>query len=174
MTLTPAMRRYVLHWGEMGQRWGVNRSVAQIHALLYLADAPQNAEEIAETLGVARSNVSTSLKELLGWSLIRLVHLEGDRRDHFEARTDPWDMLELIVEGRKRREIDPTLEMLNACVAEAKIDKATPAHARQRLETMQAFLTQLDGWHRQMKDIPRPTLVKLIALGGRIAKLIGK
>jgi DNA-binding transcriptional regulator GbsR (MarR family) len=174
MTLTPAMRRYVLHWGEMGQRWGVNRTVAQIHALLYLADGPQNAEQIAETLGVARSNVSTSLKELLGWSLIRLVHLEGDRRDHFEARTDPWDMLELIVEGRKRREIDPTLEMLAACVAEADADRATPAHARERLKTMQAFLTQLDGWHRQMKDIPRPTLVKLIALGGRIAKLIGK
>ena len=174
MQITPAMRRYVLHWGEMGQRWGVNRTVAQIHALLYLAEAPQNAEQIVEALGVARSNVSTSLKELMGWDLIRLVHLEGDRRDHFVARTDPWDMLELIVEGRKRREIDPTLEMLNDCVAEAEADKATPPYARERLKAMQGFLVQLDGWHRQMRDVPRPTLIKLIALGGRIAKLIGR
>jgi DNA-binding transcriptional regulator GbsR (MarR family) len=174
MQTTPAMRRYILHWGEMGTRWGVNRTVAQIHALLYLADRPLHAEEIVETLAVARSNASTSLKELLSWSLIRLVHLDGDRRDHFEAKADPWDMLDLIVEGRKRREIDPTLEMLAACVAEAEADAATPAHARARMKAMQAFLVKLDGWYGQMRQIPRATLIKLIALGGRIAKLIGR
>src|SRR5215468_9080565 len=116
MRLTPAMSKYVVHWGEMGARWSVNRSVAQIHALLYLADRPLAADEIAETLTIARSNVSTSIKELQGWELIRLVHIAGDRRDHFEAKQDPWDMLMTIVEGRKRREIDPTLAILDDCV----------------------------------------------------------
>jgi len=174
MLLTPAMRRYVLHWGEMGQRWGVNRTVAQIHALLYLADAPQNAEDIVEALGVARSNVSNSLKELLGWGLIRLVHVEGDRRDHFEARQDPWDMLELIADGRKRREIDPTLEMLAACVAEAETDKATPPEVRRKIAAMQSFVARLDRWYGQMRKVPRPVLVRLIGMGGRIAGLIGR
>src|SRR4249920_278570 len=100
MQLTDTMQRYIVHWGEMGQRWGMNRSVAQVHALLYLADEPLNAEEIVEALGVARSNVSTSLKELQSWELVRLVHRPGDRRDHFEAKDDPWDMLMTIVEGR--------------------------------------------------------------------------
>jgi len=174
MNLTPAMRRYVLHWGEMGQRWGVNRTVAQIHALLYLADRPLNAEEIVESLGVARSNVSNSLRELMSWGLIRLTHLEGDRRDHFEARLDPWDMLELIADGRKRREIDPTLEMLAACVAEAEADRDTPDHVRERLKTMQGFVGRLDRWYGQMRQIPRPILIRLIGMGGRIAGLIGR
>lgn len=174
MDLTPAMRRYVLHWGEMGQRWGVNRTVAQIHALLYLADRPLNAEEIVESLGVARSNVSNSLRELMSWGLIRLTHLEGDRRDHFEARLDPWDMLELIADGRKRREIDPTLEMLAACVAEAEADRDTPDHVRERLKTMQGFVGRLDRWYGQMRQIPRPILIRLIGMGGRIAGLIGR
>jgi DNA-binding transcriptional regulator GbsR (MarR family) len=174
MNLTPAMRRYVLHWGEMGQRWGVNRTVAQIHALLYLADRPLNAEEIVDSLGVARSNVSNSLRELMSWGLIRLTHLEGDRRDHFEARLDPWDMLELIADGRKRREIDPTLEMLAACVAEAEADRDTPAHVRERLKTMQGFVGRLDRWYGQMRQIPRPILIRLIGMGGRIAGLIGR
>jgi len=102
MKLTPAMRKYVLHWGEMGTRWGVSRSVAQIHALLYLAEAPLPADEIAATLEIARSNVSTGLKELIGWELVKLTHQAGDRRDHFEAKQDPWDMLVTIAEGRKR------------------------------------------------------------------------
>jgi DNA-binding transcriptional regulator GbsR (MarR family) len=148
--------------------------VAQIHALLYLAEGPVNAETIADTLGVARSNVSTSLKELLGWSLIRLVHIEGDRRDHFEAKADPWDMLDLIVEGRKRREIDPTLEMLAACVAEAEGDRQTPDHARARLKAMQGFLVKLDGWYGQVRQIPRPALIRLVGLGARIAALVGR
>ncbi len=174
MQLTPALHRYVLHWGEMGTRWGTNRSVAQIHALLYVAARPLHAEEIAQTLAIARSNVSNSLKELLGWGLIKLVHLPGDRRDHFEARADPWDMLLLIVEGRKRREIDPTLEMLAACVAEADADPATPAEARARLREMHGFMGKLDGWYEQVRQIPRPTLMKLMGLGARIAGFIGR
>lgn len=174
MNLTPVMQRYILHWGEMGARWGTNRSVAQIHALLYLAGRPMHAEEIAETLTIARSNVSNSLKELQGWGLIKLTHLAGDRRDHFEARHDPWDMLTLIVEGRKKREIDPTLEMLAACVAEAEADKATPSGVKARLKEMQGFMTGLDRWYVQVSQIPRPTLIKLIGLGAKVAGFLGR
>src|SRR5262245_15964440 len=109
MDLTPVMERFIVHWGEMGTRWGVNRSVSQIHALLYLSPRPLTAEEISDTLAIARSNVSTSLKELQAWGLVQLVHVLGDRRDHFDARKDVWEMLTLIVEERKRREIDHTL-----------------------------------------------------------------
>lgn len=174
MDLTPVMQRYILHWGEMGARWGTNRSVAQIHALLYLAGRPMHAEEIAETLTIARSNVSNSLKELQGWGLIRLTHLPGDRRDHFEARTDPWDMLTLIVEGRKKREIDPTLEMLAACVAEADADRTTPPEVKARLREMQGFMIGLDRWYVQVRQIPRPTLIRLIGLGAKVAGFLGR
>lgn len=174
MRLTPVMQRYVLHWGEMGARWGMNRSVAQVHALLYLADAPLSADEIAETLGIARSNVSTSLKELLAWNLVKLTHVAGDRRDHFEARQDPWDMLMTIIEGRKRREIDPTLEMLKACVAEASQDAETPASVKAKLAGMQGFLEQINGWYEQMRVLPRPVLEKLVGLGARISAFIGR
>ncbi len=174
MQLSPVMQRYILHWGEMGTRWGVNRSVAQIHALLYLAGRPMHAEEIAETLAIARSNVSNSLKELQGWGLIRLTHLTGDRRDHFDAKDDPWDMLTLIVEGRKKREIDPTLEMLAACVAEAEADPSTPSGVKARLKEMQGFMSRLNRWYEQVRQIPRPTLVKLMGLGAKIAGFIGR
>lgn len=174
MRLTPAMRKYVVHWGEMGNRWSVNRSVAQIHALLYLADHPMPAEEIQETLGIARSNVSTSLKELQGWELVRLTHIPGDRRDHFEAKQDPWDMLMTIVEGRKRREIDPTLEILRECVREADTDGETPPEVRAKLERMRALTEQLSGWYDQMRHVPRPVLMKLLGLGARITRLVAR
>jgi DNA-binding transcriptional regulator GbsR (MarR family) len=174
MRLTPAMQKYVRHWGEMGTRWGMNRSVAQVHALLYLADAPLNAEEITETLEIARSNVSNSLKELQAWELIRLVHIPGDRRDHFEAKHDPWDMLMLIVEGRKRREIDPTVEVLREIAREAETDAATPDQARAKIKAMSTFMDQLSGWYAQMKQIPRPVLLKLMGLGARITKFVSR
>lgn len=174
MPFTPAMERYIRHWGEMGERWGMNRSIAQIHALLYLADEPLPAEEIAETLGVARSNVSNSLRELQGWGLVRLVHRPGDRRDHFAAKQDPWDMLVIIVEGRKRREIDPTLEMLRECMAELAAERDTPAGARARIEGMQSFLEQLNRWYEQMRDVPRPVLLRLLGLGAKVAAFVGR
>jgi DNA-binding transcriptional regulator GbsR (MarR family) len=174
MRLTSVMQKYVLHWGEMGARWGMNRSVAQIHALLYLAEEPLTAESIAETLGVARSNVSTSLKELQGWNLVKLTHVPGDRRDHFEARQDPWDMLMTIIDGRKRREIDPTLEMLKACAAEAAQDRETPDSVKAKLVGMQSFLEQMNGWYEQMRALPRPVLEKLLGLGARISAFIGR
>ena len=119
-----AIERFVLHWGEMGGQWGVNRSVSQIHALLFLSERPMTAEEIADTLGLARSNVSNSIKELLGWNLIRRVPIRGERRDHFEAETDIWEVFLRIAAGRKEREIDPALAVLKACTADADRDAA--------------------------------------------------
>src|SRR5262249_53249490 len=116
--LSPALQKFVLHWGEMGSRWGVNRTVAQIHALLFVSAQPLHAEAIAQILAVARSNVSTGLRELQAWGIVRVVHVLGDRRDYFEAVKDVWDMFQLILEGRKRREVDPTLAVLRECVAE--------------------------------------------------------
>ena len=123
MKLSRAMENTILHWGEMGSRWGVNRSIAQIHALLYLSTTPLTADEIAETLGIARSNVSTSLRELQSWDLVSMTHVLGDRRDHFEAKTDLWEVLLTIVDERKRREIDPTVSTLRKCVLDADDDE---------------------------------------------------
>lgn len=167
------MRDVVLHWGEMGQAWGVNRSVGQIHALLYLVGRPLTAEDIAETLGLARSNVSNSLKELLDWELISRRHELGDRRDFFVARGDLWDILMTIVEGRKKREIDPTVDMLARAAEAAKNDRATPAEVKKRIQEMHKFVSNLTGWYDQVKTIKRGVLIKLMALGARIAKFVG-
>jgi DNA-binding transcriptional regulator GbsR (MarR family) len=174
MQLTPVMEKYVLHWGEMGTRWGVNRSIAQIHALLYLSPHPLTAEEIADTLAIARSNVSTSLKELQTWGLVRLTHVLGDRRDHFESIKDNWEMLTIIVEERKRREIDPTLALLRDCVAEAEQDKVTDPEVKARIERMLIFIDTLTNWYEQVKRLPKPTLVALMKMGSRIAKFVAK
>ena len=174
MELTPVMEKYILHWGEMGTQWGVNRSVSQVHALLYLSPKPLSAEEISDTLGMARSNVSTSLKELLSWSLITRTHVLGDRRDHFEAETELWDMLMAIVEGRKAREIDPTLSMLRKCVMKSTEDTATPAHVQQRIERMLEFMETLATWYEQVSKLPTPVLVKLMKMGGKVAKFVSK
>jgi DNA-binding transcriptional regulator GbsR (MarR family) len=173
MNLSPAMQAFVTHWGAMGDRWGVNRSIAQIHALLYLSDEPLPAETIAETLGLARSNVSTALRELQGYGLVEVTHLAGDRRDFLRAKQDPWDMLLAIVEERKRREIDPALDMLRACEAEAAADGgATPDSVRARLTAMRALLEQLDELYGRMRRIPRPLLRRVVTLGERIARLV--
>jgi DNA-binding transcriptional regulator GbsR (MarR family) len=169
MKLSAVMERFVLHWGEMGTRWGVSRSVAQVHALLYLADAPLDAEEIAKTLGLARSNVSTSLKELMSWDLVSLVHQRGDRRDRFVAEKDCWTMLRRIADGRKRREVDPTLTMLRACAMEAA-EGDTPPAVRARFAEMLSFLEELDGWYRQMAGLPQGALARLIGLGSSILR----
>jgi DNA-binding transcriptional regulator GbsR (MarR family) len=174
MQLTPVMEKYVLHWGEMGTRWGVNRSIAQIHALLYLSPQPLTAEEIADTLAIARSNVSTSLKELQTWGLVRMTHVLGDRRDHFESIKDNWEMLTIIVEERKRREIDPTLALLRECMAEAEQDKATDPEVKARIERMLAFIDTLTTWYEQVKRLPKPTLVALMKMGSRVAKVVAK
>ncbi|HEU4624927.1 MAG TPA: MarR family transcriptional regulator [Steroidobacteraceae bacterium] len=174
MRLTPVMHRYIVHWGEMGSRWGINRSVAQIHALLYLAPNPLHADEIAETLGIARSNVSVGIKELLAWDLVQVTHTLGDRRDFFVAQRDPWEVIRVIVEGRKRREIDPTLAFLRTCVTELETDSETPAEVRERIAGQLEFLETLTRWYDSIKSLPRKTLLKMMRLGQKIAKVIGE
>ena len=173
MKLTPTMQRCVLHWGEMAGRWGVSRSVAQIHALLFLSPSPLIADEIAETLDIARSNVSVSLKELQSWELVNVTHVLGDRRDYFLARKDIWEVLTVIMDGRKRREIDPTLNMLRECAVESKKDHETPEEVKERLTTMLEFVEELSGWYEQIRGMPRPTLLKLMRMGTRVAKVVG-
>src|SRR5213080_2292849 len=138
VTLTPVMRKFILHWGEMGTRWGVNRTVAQVHALLYLSPRPLDAEEIAKTLTVARSNVSTSVRELVSWGIVRPVHVLGDRREHYECLKDVSEMFRLIVEQRKRRELDPTIQLLRNCRAELERE-AGDAYTRERVEDLTEF-----------------------------------
>jgi len=172
MDLTPSVERYILHWGEMGQRWGVNRSVSQIHALLLVAGRALTAEEIAETLSMARSNVSTSIRELQSWNLVKVVPVLGDRRDHFQAMGDLWEMFLTIVEERKKREIDPTLTMLRHCVLEARQDGRTPAEAVGRLEEMLKFLETMGTWYEEVRKLPRGTLMGLVRLGGKISRMV--
>ena len=167
-----AVERFVLHWGDLGSRWGVNRSVSQIHALLYVSDRPLTAEEIADRLGIARSNVSNSLKELLGWNLIRRVPVKGDRREHFEAETDLWEIAMRIAAVRKERELDPAVDTLKSCVAEAERDRALDPVAGKRLKEMLAFVENLDRWYAQMLTVPKPKLAALVRLGTRIVALL--
>lgn len=170
--LAPAVERFILHWGDMGNQWGVNRSVAQIHALLYLSERPRTAEDIADTLAMARSNVSNSLKELIGWKLIRRVPMLGDRRDHFEAETDLFEMVTRIAQGRKEREIDPAAAALRACMADAKGDPRVGAVALARLAEMQAFIETLNRWYDQMLSVPPAKIMSLINMGARVVNFL--
>jgi DNA-binding transcriptional regulator GbsR (MarR family) len=170
--LAPAVQLFVLHWGDMGTAWGVNRSVAQIHALLYVSERPLTAEDIAATLGIARSNVSNSLKELIGWKLVRRVPVMGDRRDHFEAETDLLEMVTRIAQGRKEREIDPAAAALRACMAEAEGDSRVSPTARARLAEMQRFVETLNRWYEQMLGVPPAKIMALIRMGSKVVNFL--
>ncbi len=171
MPLTPVEQRFVLHWGEMGTRWGINRTVAQVHALLFLSPKPLHAEEIATTLAVARSNVSTSLRELQGWGIVRVVHVLGDRRDHFESVKDVWEIFRIVAEERKRREIDPTLRVLQECVTELKKPGAGTEYTRERLEEMLEFLTSTSGLFEELVHMPSSTLKGMAKLRGKLQSI---
>ena len=168
----PEARAFILHWGEMGSEWGVNRSVAQIHALLYLSDRPRHAEDICDKLGLARSNVSNGLKELQSYQIVRRVHVEGDRRDHFVAESDLWDMLMKITAERKRREIDPTIQLLGELAESLDKRDDVPAHVRERVGRMHDFIGNLANWYADVRRLPKSTLVTLMKLGGRVARLL--
>jgi DNA-binding transcriptional regulator GbsR (MarR family) len=172
--LPAAVTRFVLHWGDLGSQWGVNRSVAQIHALLYLSERPLTAEAIADQLGLARSNVSNSIKELLIWGLIHRVPVLGDRRDHFAAETDIWEIVTRIAKGRKAREIDPAEAALRACTGEADRDPEISAVARQRLKAMLDFVTIMSRWHDEMLQVPKPALMTLIKMGAKVTRFLGR
>jgi DNA-binding transcriptional regulator GbsR (MarR family) len=168
-----AVEQIVLRWGDLGGQWGVNRSVAQIQALLYLSERPLTAEDIATTLGLARSNVSNSLKELLTWKLIHRVPVLGDRRDHYQAETELWQMATKVAQGRKAREIDPMVAAINEAVAgvDAQGSGVSP-EVRARLERLQSFVNTVDGWYQQMLDVPPDTLMRLIRMGSKVVGLL--
>jgi len=170
--LTPIQERFVVTWGEMGAKWGINRTVAQIHALLYLSPRPLQAEEIAATLGVARSNVSTSLRELQGWGIVRVVHILGDRRDHFESMKDVWEMFRIIVDERKKREADPVVAMLREATAESKKPGAADPYTRERLADMLQFFELMTTWTEQTRRLPTPAIVRMVKMGDKLGKLL--
>lgn len=170
--LPEAVQRFILHWGDMGTTWGVNRTVAQIHALLFIMEEPLNAEQITDCLGVARSNVSNSLKELLSFKTIRRVPVAGDRRDYFTAETDVWEVAKRIAAVRKAREIDPALETLTYCLSAAEGDAGVSAEQHKRLKDMQDFTATMDRWYGQMQTLPTSTLTKLIGMGDRVVGLL--
>jgi len=170
--LPPAIEQFVLQWGDMGGKWGVNRSVAQIHALLYLSEHPLTAEDIADQLGLARSNVSNSIKELQAWNLIRRVPIKGDRREHFEAEIDPWEIFARIAAGRKEREIDPAIAALRACRTNASTDPKIHPVAQERLKTLLDFVDTLDRWYGQMQAVPKSQISALVRLGTKVVSLL--
>jgi DNA-binding transcriptional regulator GbsR (MarR family) len=171
--LSSVQQKFILHWGEMGTRWGINRTVAQIHALLYISPAPLNADDIVGTLNVARSNVSNSLKELQGWGIVKLVHVLGDKRDHFESMHDVWEMFRVVLDERKKREIHPTITMLRECVIEAEKDKETDEYTEQKLRELAEFFEVTTAWYSQISQWPTPVITKFMKLGDKARKLLG-
>lgn len=171
--LSPVQQKFILHWGEMGIRWGINRTVAQIHALLFISPKPINAEEIAATLNVARSNVSNSLKELQGWGIVKRVHVLGDSRDHFESMKDVWEMFRVVLDERKKREIDPTVALLRECVTEAHKDQETDEYTEQKLQELADFFDNTTAWYAQIRLWPTGALTKFVKAGDKIRKLLG-
>jgi len=171
--LSAAEQKFILHWGEMGARWGVNRTIAQIHALLFLSPKPVTAEEIATTLSVARSNVSTSLRELQNWDLVDVIHELGDRRDRYASMSkDVWDLFKVVLEGRRQREVDPTVMMLRSCLEELEHSDKPDSYTKQRLEEMLEFLETVTALYEQISDMPKEKLEKLIKMSGKLNKFL--
>jgi DNA-binding transcriptional regulator GbsR (MarR family) len=171
MNLSPFVQSFVLHFGEMGSRWGINRTVGQIYALLYLSERPLNADEIVDALGFSRSNVSMGLKELDAWQLIRLKHFPGDRRDYYSTPEDIWEIVRSLVEERRKREIEPTLSMLRDLLMNASDDAQHEAHARHKMWEMYELIDMLTNWYKEMQRMDTERLVQLLKLGSRIYRL---
>jgi len=172
MKLSPAVERYVLHWGEMGTRWGTNRSVAQIQALLYLSPGPLRADEIVDLLSLARSNVSTGLRELQSYGLVRMTHVLGDRRDYFESLHDVWELFRVIIDQRKQRELNPTLSMLRKCAIDVEAEGSTDDVTKQRIQSMLKFVETTSDWYEKIQGVPTSTLQKLMKLGAGITRFV--
>ena len=171
-TLSPVQQKFILHWGEMGTRWGINRTVAQIHALLFISPKPQPAEDISDTLQVARSNVSTSLKELQAWGIVRRVHVMGDARDHFESLKGVWELFRVVLDERKKREVDPTLTVLRDCLIEAEKDADTDDYTEQKLRELHDFFEVTTSWYGHVRQWPTSVLTKFLKLGDKVRKLL--
>ncbi len=180
MELTPAAQKFVLHWGEMGQAWGINRTMAQVHALLFISPRPLNAEEIAAALSIARSNVSTTLKELQSWGIVKVVHVLGDRRDHFVSLKDVWELFRQVLDERRKREIDPTLSMLRDDLAQARragsggtSASGDDAYAREKLGELLDFFESTTAWYEQIRRMPTRAVIRFIKLGPKVRKMLG-
>ena len=171
MNLPPLSQSFVLHFGEMGSRWGINRTVGQIYALLYIAQDPLCADDIVDALGISRSNVSMGLKELMGWRLVRLEQRPGDRRDFFSTPEDVWAIFKILAEERQRREIDPTLSMLRDALLETPADPAE-RHAQQRMKDMHDLIEQVTDWFGEVRKLSPSTLQTLMNLGSKVTKLL--
>jgi DNA-binding transcriptional regulator GbsR (MarR family) len=171
--LSPVGQRFILHWGEMGTRWGINRTVAQVHALLFLSPKPLPADKIASTLGIARSNASTSLRELQHWGIVHVVHIAGDRRDHFESMKDVFAMFRVIARERKKREIDPTVHVLKDCLTAAGKSKSADAYTRERLANLLEFFELAHTAYTQLEHLPTPAAIRLVKMGDKALKLLG-
>lgn len=177
VSLTPVQQKFILHWGEMGTRWGISRTVAQVHALLYISSEPLNADQITQTLGVARSNVSTSLRELQGWDIARVVHKLGDRRDYFQTLTDVWELYRIVLDERKRREIDPTIAVLRECVEASSSGGGTgggakpgDAYTHERLAELLQFIETMSRWYDQVRKLPRGAFIGLAKAGKLLSR----
>jgi DNA-binding transcriptional regulator GbsR (MarR family) len=169
--LTPIAKRFVLHWGEMGEKWGINRTVAQIQGLLYLSPEPLNAEEITETLALARSTVSVGLHELESWGIIRVAHTLGDRTDRFEVKGDVYEMFRFIIDYRKRREVDPTLQMLRESVSEME-NSNEDSRSKQKMGEMLELFDTLDSLYRQAQNVPTKKIAKIAKMGNVVGKML--
>lgn len=170
MNLTPLIQSFVLHFGEMGSRWGINRTVGQIYALLFVTAKPLNADEIAEALAFSRSNVSMGLKELESWKLVRLQHLPGDRREYFSAPEDVWAIFRTLAEERRKREVDPTLSMLRDALLESPANPAEE-HAQERMREMYELIEMLTQWFSDVQRLEPATLIQLMKLGNKVQKI---
>jgi len=170
--LTPAMQNFIIHWGEMGSRWGINRTVAQIHALLYISPQPLHAEDISALLSLARSTVSTGLHELQRWGIVKVVHVLGDRRDHFETMHDVWEMFRLVIDERKRRELDPTLRMLRETILDLENGGKDDPHAQEKLKEMYEFFETIAKIYEQIQNLPMASIIRLTQKSDIMGKLL--
>ncbi len=173
MELTEATKNFIVHWGEMGTKWGINRTVAQIHALLFISPEPLTAEEISDTISAARSTVSTGLKELQSWGIIKIVHVLGDRRDHFETMGDVWEMFRVVLDERKRREMDPTLHMLRDTLNELEEKAEEDEHTRQKLNEMLDFFETMMSLYGQLQNLSTSTIKRTAKMGNILNSLVG-
>lgn len=171
MKLNPVTEKFILHWGEMGSQWGVNRTMSQIHALLYIIGKPLNAEEITETLDVARSNVSTSIKELQHWGLVQKVSILGDRRDHFTTNTDVWELARVIVAERQKRELAPTVQFLQQLMDSPEFEYENSS-VKDRIVETHDFVETVTTWSDEMLKMPTSVLKKILKLGASIKKFL--
>ena len=174
MKITPTINKYIHHWGEMGIRWGTNRTVAQIQALLYLSPKPLTNVEISELLNISKSTVSTNLRELQNYGLVVMKHLDRDREDYFESIHDVWELFRVIIEKRKEKELSPTLKMLKECSIEIEIEDEAEQITRERIHNMLSFVDSINDWYEKIRSISNSTLRKIMKLGNAITSLVGK